>query len=178
MLPGLEALLAAAIDREELLRATVETQALRRSDEIKTALLRTVSHDLRTPITAIRAAAEALSSPTIDEADRAELREAIIDDSDRLAALVDNLLDLSRLRTGTAEPSRDWFRSSEVVEAAVDDLDIDSDRFRLSIDDRLPFISADAAQLERALVNLLSNAAATRAVSRCPSAHARCRAGS
>ena len=84
-MPGLEALLAAAIDRESLLRATVETEALRRSDEIKTALLRTVSHDLRTPITAIRAAAEALTSPTIDEADRAELREAIIDDSDRLA---------------------------------------------------------------------------------------------
>ncbi len=60
LVPGLEALLAAAIDREVLLKGTVETEALRRSDEIKTALLRTVSHDLRTPITAIRAAAEAL----------------------------------------------------------------------------------------------------------------------
>lgn len=94
-MPGLEALLATAIERESLLRATVETEALRRSDEIKTALLRTVSHDLRTPITAIRAAAEALTSPTIGEEDRADLREAIIDDSDRLAGLVDNLLDLS-----------------------------------------------------------------------------------
>ena len=159
LLPGLEGLLAAAIDRGELLRATVETEALRRSDEIKTALLRTVSHDLRTPITAIRAAAEALTSPTIDDADRMELREAIIDDSDRLAALVDNLLDLSRLRTGTAEPSQDWVSIGEVVEAAVDDLDVDSDRFQLSIDDRLPFIRADAAQLERVFVNLLSNAA-------------------
>ena len=107
-MPGLEALLAAAIDRESLLGATVETEALRRSDEIKTALLRTVSHDLRTPITAIRAAAEALTSPTIDDEDRADLRDAIIDDSDRLAGLVDNLLDLSRLRTGSAEPSTDW----------------------------------------------------------------------
>jgi two-component system, OmpR family, sensor histidine kinase KdpD len=159
LVPGLEALLAAAIDRETLLKATVETEALRRSDEIKTALLRTVSHDLRTPITAIRAAAEALTSPTIEEADRADLREAIIDDSDRLAALVDNLLDLSRLRTGTAEPSRDWVSIAEVVEAAVDDLDVDADRFQLSIDDRLPFVRADAAQLERVFVNLLSNAA-------------------
>ncbi len=159
LLPGLEGLLAAAIDRGELLRATVETEALRRSDEIKTALLRTVSHDLRTPITAIRAAAEALTSPTIDDVDRMELREAIIDDSDRLAALVDNLLDLSRLRTGRAEPSQDWVSIGEVVEAAVDDLDIDSDLFKLSIDDRLPFVRADAAQLERVFVNLLSNAA-------------------
>ena len=72
LVPSLEALLAAAIDREELMRATVETEALRRSDEIKTALLRTVSHDLRTPITAIRAAAEALASDTIEEGDRAD----------------------------------------------------------------------------------------------------------
>jgi two-component system sensor histidine kinase KdpD len=118
-----------------------------------------VSHDLRTPITAIRAAAEALTSPTIDQADRADLSGAIIDDSDRLAELVDNLLDLSRLRTGTAEPSTDWTSIEEVVEAAIRDLDVERDRFQLSIDEDLPFIRADAAQLERVFVNLLSNAA-------------------
>jgi two-component system, OmpR family, sensor histidine kinase KdpD len=158
LVPGLEALLAAAIDRDQLLRTTVETEALRRSDEIKTALLRTVSHDLRTPITAIRAAAEALSSPNIDAADRAELREAIVDDSDRLAVLVDNLLDLSRLRTGTAEPTTDWTSIEEVVDAALDDLGLERDRVQLSIDPDLPFVRADAVQLERVFVNLLSNA--------------------
>jgi two-component system, OmpR family, sensor histidine kinase KdpD len=159
LIPGLEALLAAAVDRESMTRNTVETEALRRSDEIKTALLRTVSHDLRTPITAIRAAAEALTSATISDDDRSELREAIIDDSDRLATLVDNLLDLSRLRTGTAEPSTDWTSIAEVVEAAIDHLEVGADRFRLSIDESLPFIRADAAQLERVFVNLLANAA-------------------
>jgi two-component system, OmpR family, sensor histidine kinase KdpD len=159
VLPGLEALLAAAIDREALVRASVETEALRRSDDIKTALLRTVSHDLRTPLTAIRAAAEMLSSPTITEDDRQELRAAIVEDSERLASLVDNLLDLSRLRTGTAEPARDWASIEEVIEAALEDLQLDRDRFTLSIDDGLPFIRADSAQLERAFVNLLSNAA-------------------
>src|SRR5262249_27011459 len=159
VVPGVEALLAAAVDRESLLRATVETEALRRSDEIKTALLRTVSHDLRTPITAIRAAAEALTSPTIERGDRADLTGAIIDDSDRLAALVDNLLDLSRLRTGTAEPSTDWTSIEEVVEAAIEHLDVDPGRFQLSIDENLPFVRADPAQLERVFVNLLSNAA-------------------
>jgi two-component system sensor histidine kinase KdpD len=159
LVPGLEALLAAAIDREGLLAATVETEALRRSDDIKTALLRTVSHDLRSPLTAIRAAAEALTSPTITEGERVELSDAIVKDSERLATLVDNLLDLSRLRTGTAEPSTDWSSVDEVVEAALDDLGADRDRFRLSIDDHLPFIRADSAQLERVFVNLLSNAA-------------------
>jgi two-component system, OmpR family, sensor histidine kinase KdpD len=159
LVPGLEALLAAAIDREGLMAATVETEALRRSDDIKTALLRTVSHDLRSPLTAVRAAAEAITSPTITEEEREELSDAIVQDSERLATLVDNLLDLSRLRTGTAEPSRDWTSIAEVIEAALDDLALDRDRFTLSIDDRLPFIRADSAQLERAFVNLLSNAA-------------------
>jgi two-component system sensor histidine kinase KdpD len=159
LIPGLEALLAAAIDRVGLIAATVETEALRRSDDIKTALLRTVSHDLRSPLTAVRAAAEAITSPTITEEEREELSDAIVEDSERLATLVDNLLDLSRLRTGTAEPSRDWTSIAEVIEAALDDLALDRDRFTLSIDDRLPFIRADSAQLERAFVNLLSNAA-------------------
>jgi len=158
VVPGLEALLAAAIDREALVGATVETEALRRSDDIKTALLRTVSHDLRTPLTAIRAAAEMLSSPTISEEDRQELRAAIVEDSERLATLVDNLLDLSRLRTGTAEPSRDWTSIEEVIEAALDDLQLERGSFKLSIEAGLPFIRADSAQLERAFVNLLSNA--------------------
>ena len=178
LLPGLEGLLAAAIDRGELLRATVETEALRRSDEIKTALLRTVSHDLRTPITAIRAAAEALTSPTIEEQDRAELREAIIDDSDRLAALVDNLLDLSRLRTGTAEPSQDWVSIGEVIEAAVDDLDVDCGPF--------PSSRSTTACRSSGLTPPSSSGSSstssrtppgTRAASRSPCAHARCRAG-
>lgn len=159
VVPGLEALLAAALDREELLRGTVETEALRRSDELKTALLRSVSHDLRTPITAIRAAAEALGSPTIDDADRTELESAITEDAERLDNLVANLLDMTRLRTGTAEPSRDWCSLEEVIDAAVDELGLERQRFQLTIDPNLPLIRADSAQLERAFVNLLSNAA-------------------
>ena len=71
--PALEALLAAALERERLTREVVETSALRRSDEIKTAVLRSVSHDLRSPLTAIVAAGEALASPALEDGDRAEL---------------------------------------------------------------------------------------------------------
>ena len=75
--PALEALLAAALERERLTREVVETSALRRSDEIKTAVLRSVSHDLRSPLTAIVAAGEALSAPGLTDADRGELTDAI-----------------------------------------------------------------------------------------------------
>src|SRR6185503_11838736 len=98
VLPALEALLAAALDREALQAEVVETQALRRSDVIKTALLRAVSHDLRSPLTAIVTAGSALRSAGLDPAEREELAAVVTGEASRLARLVDKLLDLSRLQ--------------------------------------------------------------------------------
>ncbi|HEY6695190.1 MAG TPA: ATP-binding protein, partial [Solirubrobacteraceae bacterium] len=156
--PALEALLAAALERERLTREVVETSALRRSDEIKTAVLRSVSHDLRSPLTAIVAAGEALASPALDDADRAELTDAITHESARLTRLVDQLLDLSRLQAGAAEPRPDWVSLEEVIHAAVEDTGAPPDRVRLAIAADLPLIRADATQLQRAFANLIENA--------------------
>ena len=79
--PALQALLAAALDRDRLQAEVVETQALRRSDVIKTALLRAVSHDLRTPLTAILAAGEALRSPSLDARERDELGSVVVEEA-------------------------------------------------------------------------------------------------
>jgi two-component system sensor histidine kinase KdpD len=135
-----------------------ETDALRRSDETKTALLRTVSHDLRSPLTAIMAAGEALSSERIADGDRRVLAEAIGAEASRLSSLVDKLLDLSRLEAGHAPPRTDWCSIEEVITAAVEDLGERGDRVEVAVDRDLPFVRADATQLERALVNLLENA--------------------
>jgi two-component system sensor histidine kinase KdpD len=157
--PQLGALLAAAMDREQLQSEVVETQALRRSDDIKTAVLRAVSHDLRTPLTSIMAAAEAVRSPSIDPADREELGAVISDEARRLARLVDKLLDLSKLQSGAAEPHRDWVAIDDVVRTAAEHLEAaDGPPVQLSIEPDLPLIEADAAQLERVFVNLLENA--------------------
>ena len=158
VVPALEPLLAAALEREALTREVVETSALRRSDEVKTAVLRSVSHDLRSPLTAILAAAEALGSPALEADDQHDLAEAITTESRRLARLVDQLLDLSRLQAGSAEPREDWSSLDEIVRAAVDDVGADGARVRLVIDPELPLIRADAAQLQRAVANLLENA--------------------
>jgi two-component system sensor histidine kinase KdpD len=158
VVPALEPLLAAALEREALTREVVETSALRRSDEVKTAVLRSVSHDLRSPLTAILAAADALGSPALEEDDQHDLAEAIATESRRLARLVDQLLDLSRLQAGSAEPRQDWTSLDEIVRAAVEDVGIDGARVRLAIDPELPLIRADAAQLQRAVANLLENA--------------------
>ena len=156
--PALEALLAAALERDALQSEVVETAALRRSDVIKTALLRSVSHDLRSPLTAILTSAEALGSPSLDEAERAELVEAVAEEADRLSRLIDDLLDLSRLEADAAEPSPEWCSVEEVVRAAIEDLDLPPDAFKVAIDADLPPVRADAAQLQRAFANLLENA--------------------
>ena len=119
VVPALEALLRAALERDELQAAVVETQALRRSDVIKTALLRAVSHDLRTPLTAIITAGHAVRSPALTGDERDELGLVVVEEAQRLAALVDKLLDLSKLQAGEAQPHRDWCSVEEVVRTAA-----------------------------------------------------------
>jgi two-component system sensor histidine kinase KdpD len=157
VVPALEALLSAALEREELLGGVVETAALRRADSIKTSLLRAVSHDLRSPLTAIATAGEAIASPSLSEAERFEMAAVIQEETVRLSRLVDNLLDLSRLEAGAAEPRREWVSVEELISAAVAELG-DPEAFTLSIDRDLPLVLLDAVQMERAFVNVLENA--------------------
>ena len=157
VVPSLEALVAVALQRDAAQADAVETAALRRSDELKTALLQATSHDLRTPVTAILAAAHALRARSVTEEERGELSEAVVEQAERLSALIDKLLDLSRLQSGRAEPRREWTSLEEVVLAARDDLPEHID-VRTSVDPDVPPIRADAAQLERAFANLLENA--------------------
>jgi two-component system sensor histidine kinase KdpD len=138
--------------------ALVETKALRRSDVLKTALLRTVSHDLRSPLTAISTAAGALGSPTLDTHERNELTDVITTETERLTRLVEDLLDLSRLESGSAEPRPEPFSIEEVVESAARAPSLRDARFDIKLDDDLPPVQADPAQLERVLSNLLENA--------------------
>jgi two-component system sensor histidine kinase KdpD len=162
VVPALEALLSAALEREELLGGVVETASLRRADVVKTALLRAVSHDLRSPLTAISAAGEAVGSDALREDERKEMAAVIVEEARRLSRLVDNLLDLSRLEAGAAEPRREWMSVEEVLGAALQELGagggLESKDFVLSIDHDLPLIRADSAQLERAFANVLENA--------------------
>jgi len=146
-----------ARERDRMQAEAIEAEALRRSDELKTALLRSVSHDLRTPLTSVIAAGTALGSPSLTDSERAELSEAVVDEGNRLSRLVENLLDLSRLETGKAEPRREQIDVAEVLEAARESLGLDASLVRIATEPRLPPLYADAAQLERVFANLLDN---------------------
>ncbi len=158
VVPTLEALVAIAQRRDAMHAEAVETAALRRSDDIKTALLRAVSHDLRTPLTSVVAAGHALGTASLTEQERRELSDAVVEEGTRLAGMVDNLLALSRLQAGVAEPRSDWVSVEELVTAAAEGLRGDTVQLRLTVDAGVPELRADAAQLERAFANLLENA--------------------
>jgi two-component system sensor histidine kinase KdpD len=158
-LPALASLLAVAIDRERLEHEALEAEALRRSDSMKTALLRAVSHDLRSPLTAIRVAVESLVNPslTLDHKDRRSLLETVHEEARRLDRLVGNLLDLSRLEAGAASPQRELRSLDGVLTQALEQLR-GGERVDVSLPDEPLLVHADGDQLERVLVNLLENA--------------------
>jgi two-component system sensor histidine kinase KdpD len=158
VVPALESLLNAGLERDSLLADVVETAALRRADVVKTALLRAVSHDLRSPLTAIAAAGEAIGSPSLSEEERREMAAVIQSETQRLSRLVDNLLDLSRLEAGAAEPHTALTSLEDVIRAALAELSPAPEDFSLSIDRDLPLVSVDPVQMERALANVLENA--------------------
>jgi two-component system sensor histidine kinase KdpD len=154
---ALTELAALSRERDRMQEEMVEAEALRRSDELKTALLRSISHDLRTPLTSIIAGGAALGSATLTDTEREELSAAIVGEGERLSRLVENLLDMSRLEAGKAEPHREQTDLGEVLDVAREAV-VQPGMVTLALDPELPTVSADAAQLERAFANLLENA--------------------
>jgi len=160
IVPTLQSILAASLHRAELQAEVVETALLRRSDETKTAVLRSVSHDLRTPLTAILTAAAALDPHSSEPGEAAEARAVVLEAAARLSRLVEKLLDLSLLQAGGLEQRATPYSLEDVLLEAVANVEGDTaGAFRLVLDDDLPLLSGDGGQLERAFANLLENAA-------------------
>jgi two-component system sensor histidine kinase KdpD len=159
VVPSLASIISAALNRAELQAEVVETAALRRSDELKTAVLRSVSHDLRTPLTAILMAITALDAERPTRENVADVREQVGDAATRLWHLIEKLLDLSVLQAGRAEPRLVWYSIAEVLEEAIEQVADDGARFKLSVEPGMPLLRGDPGQLERAFANVLENAA-------------------
>ncbi|HEY1777382.1 MAG TPA: ATP-binding protein [Solirubrobacteraceae bacterium] len=158
VVPALQSVLAAAHHRAELQAEVVETAALRRNDELKTALLRSVSHDLRTPLTAILTAGAALDPERSDREELTEVRAVVLEAATRLADLVEKLLDLSRLQAGGVQQHVGAYALEEVLGEAIENVGAGRELVRISVDSAMPLLEGDASQLERAFANLLENA--------------------
>jgi two-component system sensor histidine kinase KdpD len=149
-----------AIDREEVAERTAEAEAARRADVAKTAVLHAISHDLRSPLTAITTATAALRSGPLSGADRRELLSVLGSESARLARLVDDLLDLSRIEAGAVNPQPDWCDLHDTVASAAEHVrrERGEHEIELSVPADLPLVRADSAQMERVFSNLIENA--------------------
>ncbi len=159
LLAGYTAQAVAALDRARLRTQAAQAEALAEGDRMRTALLRAVSHDLRTPLASIKASVSSLRQTDVhwSEEDEAELLANIEQNADRLDALVGNLLDMSRLQAGSLEPFLRAIAVDEVAPVALRGLD-DADHLLISVPDDLPLVRADPGLLERVLANLFSNA--------------------
>ncbi|GAA1865649.1 DUF4118 domain-containing protein [Pseudonocardia ailaonensis] len=138
---------------------TVRAQRRAEVNETRSALLSAVGHDLRTPLTSIKAAIGSLRDPVLrlSGSDRAELLETVEQSADRLTGLVDNLLDSSRLAAGAVDPLLEQVGYDEVAARAMIELP-EAGRIALDIPADLPDVVADVGLLERVVANLVDNA--------------------
>ncbi len=151
---------AAVLERTRLGRAAAQAAALAEIDRTRTALLAAVGHDLRTPLAAAKAAVSGLRSDALalDHVDRGELLATADESLDRLAGLVDNLLDMSRLQAGAMSVHPQPTAVDEVLARVLEDLGPDGRRVLVDLPEDLPAATADPGLLERVLANVVDNA--------------------
>ena len=159
LLDGFAAQAAAALDRDRLRTQAAQAEALAEGNRMRTALLAAVSHDLRTPLASIKASISTLRQTGVElsEQDEAALLATTEESADRLNDLIGNLLDMSRLATGSLEPFLRPASIDEVAPLASHEAGPDG-RVRLVVPDELPLVRTDPGLLERVLANLFANA--------------------
>jgi two-component system sensor histidine kinase KdpD len=152
--------LAASVEFGELEAEAGTAETLAAANELRAALLSAVSHDLRTPISAVKASVTSLLQEDVDwtQEARSEFLRTIDEEADRLNALVGNLLDMSRLQAGALEIAATAIGLEEVLPAALHSLGLEDDVVELEVSESLPRVLADPGLLERALANVIQNA--------------------
>jgi two-component system sensor histidine kinase KdpD len=155
--------LALAMERARLSEETQKVRQEVQAEQLRSSLLSSVSHDLRTPLAVITGTATTLqeSAGSIDEAERRELLGAIIEEAERLNHLIGNLLDMTRLESGAVQVKKEWLPLEEIVGTALSRLErpLAGRDIRVELSPGLPLVPCDPVLIELVLVNLLENAA-------------------
>jgi two-component system sensor histidine kinase KdpD len=161
--PALESasrLVALAVERERFIEENAHIQALRESDALKTSLLRAISHDLTTPLTAITIQIETLKRKAAPDAELREAVSGIADETSRLRRRIDNLLSMARLEAGKAKPRREPTPPADLFHAVRENLPLvyQSRSIKVSVDEDCPDLDVDPSLVLEILVNLIENA--------------------
>jgi two-component system sensor histidine kinase KdpD len=154
--------IAVASEREVLRARALEAEVLRRTSDLKSALLDAVSHDLRTPLSSIIAGAQSLLQTDVawSVTERRELLETIEEEAERLNRIVGNLLDLSRLQAGSLIPARDWHDAGLLLRETLYRMAPVTREHRLTVEvpDDLPPVYLDPVEIDQVVTNLVENA--------------------
>jgi two-component system sensor histidine kinase KdpD len=155
--------LAAALERSQLFEATENARREVEAEQLRNALLSSVSHDLRTPLAVITGTASTLleGAESIDPTTRVDLTKSILDGAERLNRLIRNLLDMTKLESGTVKVKKEWSSIEEVVGSALTRLDarLRGRPVQVKVPMDLPLMAFDPLLIEQVLINLLENAA-------------------
>ena len=153
---------AAVIERARLRQESLQVEVLQRTDALRAALLSSVSHDLRTPLSSIKAAASSLLQEDVqwDEESRRSFALAIERESDRLNRLVENLLDMSRIEGGALKPEKEWYPIDELIHDVLGHMQpfLQGRVVETHLPDDLPPVQLDYLQIDQVVTNLVENA--------------------
>lgn len=163
LLDALAGQAALAIERSLLNRDVEEARVSAETEKLRSALLSSISHDLRTPLASIIGGVSSLMNfgRKIDEAGRGELLQTVRDEAERLNRFVGNLLDMTRIEAGAMQPKLDWTDPEEIIATAVKRAAplTQGHDIHIQIDPAMPLLRVDYILIEQVLINLLDNAA-------------------
>jgi two-component system sensor histidine kinase KdpD len=155
--------MALAMERALLAEETANARREIEAEQLRSSLLSSVSHDLRTPLAVITGATSTLleGATTVDEATRQDLLTTVLEEAERLNRLIRNLLDMTRLESGAVKVKKEWLPLEELVGAALNRLDarLSGRDVHVEMPADLPLVPCDAVLIEQTLINLLENAA-------------------
>ncbi|MEO8973433.1 MAG: ATP-binding protein, partial [Ktedonobacteraceae bacterium] len=153
---------AAVIERARLRSESMQIELLQRTDALRAALLSSVSHDLRTPLSSIKAAASSLLQEDVswDEEARRSFALAIEHEADRLNRLVGNLLDMSRIEGGALKPEKEWYPVEELIHDVLGRMQplLQGRAVETDLPENLPPVELDYLEIDQVVSNLLENA--------------------
>ena len=153
---------ASMIEHARLRREGLQVEVLQRTDALRAALISSVSHDLRTPLTSIKAAASSLLQDDVQWSDeeRHSFTQAIEHEADRLNRLVENLLDMSRIEGGALKPEKEWYPIDELLHDVLGRMQplLQGREMITNIPEDLPPVELDYMMIDQVITNLLENA--------------------
>ncbi|MCO6455388.1 MAG: sensor histidine kinase KdpD [Pirellulaceae bacterium] len=154
--------LALALERDQLAIEAADARIKAEAEQVRSSLLSSVSHDLKTPLAAIAGASSSLlEAASLDEDTRRQLLETVADEADRLNRLLENILHMSKLEAGAATPNRQWHVLEELVGSALHRTrrELANHEVAVHLPNNLPLLFVDGLLMEQVFVNLLENAA-------------------